>query len=202
MEFGWWAALYARFGVPYPLLSYIVVWLIGGLFASGIWWLTAEAYKKQQRELEARPVVEDVRPQLEAANVRLAQVEERLRQASEAAQNERTEKERALEALDQREKRRTISSALGAFMLRGRDIQQRCANEAQPAPVADAEAWAPEVERYMAAELGDAYVARFRSAAGIPIAATSISSQVHRRVWSFMHTRLARLDQFLQELAR
>jgi hypothetical protein len=200
MEFGWWAALYARFGVPYPVVSYLVVALLGAGFTSGVWWLTAESYKNQQREQLARAPVVDNQP-LEDAKVKLAQVEERLRRAEDEKERERKEKERAQQQLDERAERKKVSEALGEFMLTGRAIQQRCGNEAQPAPGTDADDWAAGVEKYLTAHLGVSYVARFRNSAGLPMAGNSIASIPHRNVWAFLHVRLARLDEFLKEQA-
>lgn len=87
-------------------------------------------------------------------------------------------------------------------MLTGRNLQGRCSDEKQPAPVNETDAWAAEVEKYLADNWGESYVARFRSHAGLPMSATSIESREHRNVWSFLHTRLARLEQFIQEVAR
>jgi hypothetical protein len=210
MEFGWWAALYARFGVPYPILSYVVVSLLGAALTSGIWWLTAEAYKNQQEQQQRdAPASENLVSELNDAQIRLAQIEEQLNQTTQTVENERAEKnreridkERALQALDDRAARRAQQDALGGFMLTGRQIQQRCANEAAPAPAQDADNWAATTEEYLANQMGTAYVARFRSAAGLPMTATAIQSREHRNVWSFMQVRLARLEQFIQETIR
>jgi hypothetical protein len=204
----WWAELYAKFGVPFPVLSYIVAVILGGGLFGGAWWLTGQAYARQQLQI-ARPDGDNLRPQLEEAKVKLGQFEERLRQAElakdeqhAATERERTEKERALQQLDDRAKRASIRDGLGKLMLRGRELQVRCADESQPPPDADADAWDHDAEKYLRAELGDAYVARFRSSAGLPLGATSIQSLPHRQLWGGIVIRLARLDQFIQELSR
>ncbi len=95
--------------------------------------------------------------------------------------------------------RRSIREQLGAFIGEGHDLMARCADETQPAPEEEANAWAARVEAFLAEHLGDSYVHRFRSGAGLPMGATSIASMLHRNLWSGIRVRLARLEQFVQE---
>ena len=81
--------------------------------------------------------------------------------------------------------------ALGQLLLEGQHIQQQCGNEKEPAPSAQAQEWADKTEGYLAENLGESYIARFRSSAGLPMTANSISSLDHRNLWAGLHVRLA-----------
>ncbi len=63
--------------------------------------------------------------------------------------------------------RRSIREQLGAFIGEGHNLMARCADETQPAPEEEANAWAARVETFLAEHLGDSYVHRFRSGIAI-----------------------------------
>ena len=99
-------------------------------------------------------------------------------------------------------KGRRKRAALGEFLMEGQAIQRQCADEKSPPPDDEADDWAARIETYLDKNLGTDYVASFRSAAGLPMGMTMIMSQTHRNVQSFLTVRLARLQQFLEELRR
>jgi len=102
--------------------------------------------------------------------------------------------------LEQRQQRREIRESLGGFLTQGRQLRSRCANEQEPPPNAEGDEWAATVETFLRERLGESYIARFQSDAGLPLSATSISSIPHRMLWGRINTRMARLQQFLEEL--
>ena len=95
-----------------------------------------------------------------------------------------------------------IREHLGQLLFEGQELQRQCGNEKEPAPTAQAQEWADKTEGYLAENLGESYIARFRSSAGLPMAANSISSLDHRNLWAGLHVRLARLTQFVEELSQ
>ena len=97
-------------------------------------------------------------------------------------------------------RRRERRERLGDFLLEGRSISLQCANEKEPVPSEEADDWAERAESYLDKHLGSDYVATFRDAAGLPMGLTSITSKPHRDLQSGIMIRLARLQQFLEEL--
>ena len=89
---------------------------------------------------------------------------------------------------------------LGEFLMEGQALSRQCANENEPAPEEEANEWADRTEEYLEEHLGSDYVASYRSAAGLPMGLTSITSRSHRNLDSGIQVRLARLQQFLEEL--
>jgi hypothetical protein len=96
--------------------------------------------------------------------------------------------------------RRQVREALGSFLEEGRQLMIRCANETIPPPTADAEAWAQRVETYLHQNLDDSYIGRFRTGAGLPLAANSIQSIPHRNLWSGINIRISRLAEYIKEI--
>jgi hypothetical protein len=96
--------------------------------------------------------------------------------------------------------KKSISDHLGEYLIRGIEIQDKCGAEDKPAPTAEAEAWTSDVQTFLSKHLGLSYVARFHNSAGLPLSATSITSREHRNVSSYMRVRLARLNEFIQDL--
>jgi len=101
-----------------------------------------------------------------------------------------------------RQSRVAIREALGSLLMEGQELQRRCANEKEAPPSAEAEEWAEKTEACLSEQLDPSYIARFRSHAGIPMAACSISSIEHRNLWAGLQVRLARLTQFVEELSQ
>jgi hypothetical protein len=97
-----------------------------------------------------------------------------------------------------------IRESLGLLLLEGQQIQQMCGNEKEPAPSNQAQEWADRAEAYLSENLGQSYVARFRSGAGLPPGSTPMywHSMEHRNLLTHLQVRLARLNQFLEELGR
>jgi len=93
-----------------------------------------------------------------------------------------------------------IREKLGLLLSKGQEIRGKCANEKIPPPEDEANEWASEVEEFLVRELDRSYVSRFRSDAGVPFAANSISSVPHRNLWAGVHTRLFQLERFIEQL--
>lgn len=102
--------------------------------------------------------------------------------------------------LDDREKKKTIRVKLSALLEEGRQLMNRCGDETKPPPNADADDWAQRTEAVLRDNLDESYVARFRSGAGLPLTANSISSIPHRQLWGALWVRTSRLQEFLSEL--
>jgi len=97
-------------------------------------------------------------------------------------------------------RRRAIRVKMAELVHQGRALKRRCANESQPPPTDEANAWAVRTEAFLRANLDESYVARFRNWHGIYIGPTSIQSAPHRSLSTGLYVRLARLNQFLEEL--
>lgn len=85
-------------------------------------------------------------------------------------------------------------------MEEGRELETRCSDESAPAFIEEADAWNDRAEEYLRDNLEADYVARYRSSAGLPMGVTSFRSREHRNLSEGIDARLARLEQFLQEL--
>ena len=101
--------------------------------------------------------------------------------------------------LDDRARRKAIREQLGAFLEDGRQLRGACSNEQAPPPNAEADIWSQKSEDFLRQNLGESYVARFHNDAGLPLSMNSIVSIPHRKLWGGIHTRMARLEQFIQE---
>jgi hypothetical protein len=98
--------------------------------------------------------------------------------------------------------KRGIRQDLGQFLEEGQQIEVKCANQKEDAPIQEAEEWAERVATYLAQELGEDYAISFYSSDGLPVGFSSISSLQHRKVSGFIGNRLARLNEFLREFRR
>jgi len=105
-------------------------------------------------------------------------------------------------AESERSARLSIRLKLAEFINEGTELRRRCANESEPPPVAEADQWAERTEAFLRSSLDESYVARFGNAAGLPMVGTAISSIPHRTLWFGIHVRLARLNEFLEELSK
>ncbi len=103
-----------------------------------------------------------------------------------------------------RETRRAATrEGLGALIEEGRALMLQCSkNQTDPAPQTEIDDWASRAEAFLIEHLSRSRVARFRSHAGIPTVITSVQAEPHRGLWSAVHFRVARLEQFSQELER
>ena len=98
--------------------------------------------------------------------------------------------------------RRAIRVKMAKFIEDGLALKRRCTNESESPPTDEANKWAARTEAFLRADLDESYVARFRSGSGLPPWTTSIQSTEHRNLSSGLHVRLARLNQFLEELSK
>ena len=113
----------------------------------------------------------------------------------------RGEKLKTESILENRQRNREIREKLGDYLERGREWLIQCSNEKAPPPEDNAEQWANDVEQFLASHLDNSYISRFRSSAGLPLTANSISSYQHRQLWAGIHVRLSRLTEFITELS-
>jgi hypothetical protein len=97
-------------------------------------------------------------------------------------------------------KKAETRARLAELWSEGDQLARQCRNEREPPPNDEADDWARRAEEYLAAELGADYVATFRSADGLPMGFTTIQSMEHSRLDSGIRMRLARLQQFLDQL--
>ncbi|MFC2022389.1 hypothetical protein ACFLTR_04195 [Chloroflexota bacterium] len=102
--------------------------------------------------------------------------------------------------LGDKDKKRETREKLGEFMVEGQELKAKCGNEKEPPPNDEADEWADKVEHYLADELDDSFISRFRNSAGVPMAANSISSIPHRNLWSGIRIRLYQLEKFIEQL--
>jgi len=123
------------------------------------------------------------------------EIEQRDRQIAELT----SERDRLSATLNDKSARREIQEGLGSFIAEGHRLLAKCRIEKDPPPEAEANDWAGRTENFLSQKLGNAYVARFRSAAGLPLTATSITSIPHSNLWASIYTRMARLEQFSGE---
>jgi hypothetical protein len=82
----------------------------------------------------------------------------------------------------ERSRKTDIREHLGEYILRGTNLMLKCADGKVPPPEDEANAWASEVETYLATLLGNSYVTTFRDSTGIlPV---SLNGDVaHRNLW-------------------
>jgi hypothetical protein len=107
--------------------------------------------------------------------------------------------------LDDRNLRRKIASRLGDFL----QESKRMYDDHRTKPDGTAlTKWSESVEAYLDSEphLGRSYVARFQNGAGIhieiPAELKTDKMSDRRQIWCKLHTRRARLTEFIQELER
>ena len=93
-----------------------------------------------------------------------------------------------------------IKNRLGAFLEEGGALVHLCQDEKQPSPDDEANAWNTNTEAFLGKYLGDSYVARFHSGAGLSTGYTTLISLEHRRLMGGLRVRMARLNEFLQEM--
>jgi hypothetical protein len=104
---------------------------------------------------------------------------------------------------DARRKARTRIE-VAEFIETGGHVLNRCYDESQDAPVNEAQAWLDEVIIYIreSQELGPSYIPRFQNPHGIPAPQFPVTLAPERlQLVTAISFRLARLEQFLQELS-
>ena len=102
--------------------------------------------------------------------------------------------------LENREKLKNIRIRLADFLNEGLGLMQLCADESNPPPNEDANAWSDRVEEYLGRELDKSYIARYRDGSGLPTGINAIYSTPHRNLWGGIRVRSARLQEFISEL--
>jgi hypothetical protein len=106
---------------------------------------------------------------------------------------------------------RVILDTLGRFIGEGQELisliyesqKPKLENQPDPPPIPENEAneWANRVETFLQEHFGEGYVHRFRSHAGLPLGSTRLFGGLPVRLESGIKTRIARLEQFSQEIA-
>ena len=110
-----------------------------------------------------------------------------------AAVNEAQTAERSEASAREAVRINTARDRLGVLLAEGADLLRRTRNENDPAPIAEADAWASRTEDFLTAKFGSAYVIRFRDHSGLPPGFTSLQSADHRNLESGIQVRTARL---------
>lgn len=98
-----------------------------------------------------------------------------------------------------RQKRKEIRTKLGVFIEECRELMVKCANEKEPVPENEIEDLRTRLDSYIRTNLGDEYIPRINSSAGLPMQATSISSREHVNKWGLLRQWMVRLDQFIAD---
>jgi len=102
--------------------------------------------------------------------------------------------------LEDRELRTGIARQLARFLYESDDKKLQSLDELRPPElIADFDR---RVEAYLMEEprLGTDYLARYRSGAGIQITIPRNMAPLHERQWCHLHTKRARLTEFIKEL--
>jgi len=99
--------------------------------------------------------------------------------------------------LDEKARRRELHDRLGALLARGQKLLGDCSRESEPPPQEEAQAWAKETETLILGSLGQGSVELFRTDAGLPRWGSPVMGAPHRQLLEWVHTRVARLAQFL-----
>jgi hypothetical protein len=103
----------------------------------------------------------------------------------------------------QRKRNRRIRERLAVFAIQGRDLIQKCharaKGQADP-PDEELNKWNEEAVDYLTNELGSDYAMRFISHHGLPTGFTVLGPP-YSGYESAVETRLARLNEFMAELA-
>lgn len=92
---------------------------------------------------------------------------------------------------------------LAIYVQYGQQIIEQCHfTERRLLPVPDgwANAWGQAVSENLASDLGDDFAVRFNNGAGLPIGMTVLAPP-YSRVEGYVRIRMARLTEFMQELA-
>jgi hypothetical protein len=88
---------------------------------------------------------------------------------------------------------------LGAFIAQGTALMERCSDNAQPLPQAEANQWAARVEALLNDKLDGSYVIRFRDSAGVPLGTTVGLDVAHQELFGALRHRVFRLEQFSEQ---
>ena len=103
-------------------------------------------------------------------------------------------------------KRRTVREKLAGYLEEGRQlinlVYEESRNQQEPTSNSKAEKWAGRVEEFFRGEtmLGNEYIPRFRSFAGLPAPHLTTLLPPHAQIEFFLRTRMARLYEFIKEL--
>jgi hypothetical protein len=105
-----------------------------------------------------------------------------------------------LQAITERLKKKPeVRERLGLFIQEGQELMNRCADVGQRPPYEEFVKWAQKIEEFLRHHLGDSYIERFRSGAGLPLTANSVASIEHRSLLANLHVRLAQIQEFIKE---
>jgi hypothetical protein len=99
----------------------------------------------------------------------------------------------------------TIREQFGIFIADGTNLVDLAANVAVSPPIDQANEWAANIENFLATNLGDSYVVRFRDSTGMPPGIFPASfiriglDNEHQKLWRWVYSRMIKLDQFIRE---
>jgi hypothetical protein len=105
--------------------------------------------------------------------------------------------------LDDRAQRREVTEQLAQFLAEGRDLQARCFT-AEPAEMkVVVNEWSGRVGNFLYERFGRVFVERFITDAGLPMSGVPNRMPHKTEGWyQVIGARMARLNQFIQELGR
>jgi hypothetical protein len=96
-----------------------------------------------------------------------------------------------------------IVEKLGQFLHQGERFEAMCVNPKEQFPSDEVDAWAHDLDSYLARELGASYATRVKSSSGLlPESVTNLAPGVEQGIWWGIHVRCVRLNQFLDEMSR
>jgi hypothetical protein len=191
--------------------------LVMNLFLRAPYLLLRESEQSRRSELASRDtLIEQLRAGTQDAKPENNKTEHQLLAKTAEAETLRVERDQLKielqstqahayelqQRFEDKAKRERLVNELGRLIGEGQALDRRCHNEKDAPPEHEAEEWAKRTEELLKANLGDGYVNRFRSGAGLPLSVTTIQSQAHSTLSGGIRIRLARLEQFSQELAR
>jgi hypothetical protein len=97
-------------------------------------------------------------------------------------------------------RRLAIRDGLGSFVAEGNDLKELCRDATKQVPLDQTYEWANTVEAFLSTQLGQSYVNRFRDSTGVlPMSPAGLGGE-HLNVWSYIYSRIFRLEQFSQQL--
>ena len=197
MEYGWLPTLYAKFGVPYPKLSFAVVFVIGGFIAIGGWWLVGADYQRQETSQKATNDLQKEVARLSGIPDQVTRLSTRIDGIQGVnAETERKQRELA----EQRRKNRNV---VGDFLARGNAIKDECTSlAAKPELEEKAYQWAKQTSTGLA-QIDKSYAGRFQGASGLSYS-RSIGNQplpqINNNVWNWVNQRTDALTRILESM--
>lgn len=89
---------------------------------------------------------------------------------------------------------------LGAFLMQGKVLLNRCSNEALPSPESDVTAWENAVKTYLMTTLELSYIARFDAVGNEPLNIVDMADKSRALMCAGVRVRIVNLNKFIEEL--